>query len=455
MDAHELRDYLVVHSDETDPLYVLHRLQQLDEAGAAGWAVDSPHSWKGVNALVFAASKEESRETKLVLELLLLKTAMPVLTIAYMEIKRGGKEWAAELMEHWVTGRWNAASDARWLLEIGLQEAADWLDLALPPHPRANSLTGLKPLPPRPPCPDTKPQLGLTTALPTGAVQKFVEERDSQEGGLKGTREENSGKAGLTFAKAVEGARVQRRKELHFGPTQAVAPSSLSSPSKRSHASAFAIDTFPSLICSPIPVHVGHLPACTSRPDLQAVLAKLALTPSSGIRTKQHGPCRSFHFSVRSKADYLTLRSSLHGQDAEGRSVVVEREAPSFDPSHPVVHVKGLGDEYPLDELEQLARKTGSGAYDCEVVSREEGKGRFRCASPAAAEEALAFFNSLRRDEGSKLEAALSSESIVDRRPSPPSPRPAPLRVHKGRYFSLPSPPPQERGRKRRRVEEG
>ncbi|GAA5988495.1 hypothetical protein JCM5350_005213 [Sporobolomyces pararoseus] len=152
-DIQHLVDRLVVATEEQDVLWVLVTIGEMKELNCLEMAIDATHSWKGYSPLESIARLSSlSVLHKHIAQLLLLSGA-------HQTLEEGEEIDNAEAQAMILT--WESiAQNAHKLLSIDISEAADWIDLNLPPPPNPENLTGEGPLPAPP------------TALLTSAAEK-------------------------------------------------------------------------------------------------------------------------------------------------------------------------------------------------------------------------------------------------------------------------------------------
>ncbi|BGP49192.1 hypothetical protein JCM10450v2_005075 [Rhodotorula kratochvilovae] len=127
------------------------RAAGLLDADKGSKGVLSPHSWKGVSALIAAASQPWTRLREFALYLVLLQLNDPKMRQLVAEATQDAQVWAKAIIWMWDAEQENTTKrDAKMLLDLDLAEAATWIDEHLPPHPSPDSLTGEGPLPPAP-----------------------------------------------------------------------------------------------------------------------------------------------------------------------------------------------------------------------------------------------------------------------------------------------------------------
>ncbi|GAA5825611.1 hypothetical protein JCM5353_007504 [Sporobolomyces roseus] len=134
-----LTDHLVVAAEEQDVLYVLHWLEEMREENCLEQAIDSKHSWKGYSAVESIIKSPFTQLRQSILEILLLQGADSQTTSFDRQSESGE---ALQVLMDWESSGKQAAQDARHLLSISLEEAAEWIDQNVPPPPNASSLTG-------------------------------------------------------------------------------------------------------------------------------------------------------------------------------------------------------------------------------------------------------------------------------------------------------------------------
>ncbi|GAA5823956.1 hypothetical protein JCM5353_007349 [Sporobolomyces roseus] len=181
----ELIDRLVIAVEQQDVLYCLVWLSEMKEKKPLN-LVDSKHSWKTCSALASIVQNEFNESGKIIMELLLLSGAdsrsEEVMDLA---VKARSLE-AMVMLLNWERVGEGEANDARRLLEMPLEEAADWIDSHLPQPPNPDLLTGDGPLPSRPstvtipvPHPIT-PTTDAPPSPPAAPVVKLVETVESK-----------------------------------------------------------------------------------------------------------------------------------------------------------------------------------------------------------------------------------------------------------------------------------
>ncbi|GAA5825606.1 hypothetical protein JCM5353_007503 [Sporobolomyces roseus] len=148
--AEDLATRLVVAIEEQDVLYVLYWLEKMKESNCLEPAINGKHSWKGYSALESIVQSPFTQLRRVILEVLLLHGAdgesKEILDLA-ME-KRNTE--VLQVLLNWKSRGREEAVDARRLIEMSLEEAANWIDLNLAPPPNAESLTGTDDPPLRP-----------------------------------------------------------------------------------------------------------------------------------------------------------------------------------------------------------------------------------------------------------------------------------------------------------------
>ncbi|GAA5960175.1 hypothetical protein JCM3765_002496 [Sporobolomyces pararoseus] len=141
----ELTDRLVVSTEEQDVLYLIVWIQEIKQLGRLE-ALNGTHSWKGCSALVSLVRSEWSTLRQLSLEILLAAGAEITNQVRSAAMEHGRIE-AIETLSNWKTGGETKVNDARMLLSISIEDAADWIDQNLPLPPDVENLTGYGPLP--------------------------------------------------------------------------------------------------------------------------------------------------------------------------------------------------------------------------------------------------------------------------------------------------------------------
>ncbi|GAA6005726.1 hypothetical protein JCM11491_003986 [Sporobolomyces phaffii] len=154
----DLVDHLCVAVEERDVQFVVLWSRMMNKRNLAGGAL-AKHSWKAVSALELASSREWAVNREIILQVLLHGCDDYFGTQAFSDETKHAKGWAKECIEHWTTTRKAQASDARDLLEMRSDKAAQWIKANLPPHPRPESLTGFSSLPSRPSTPSPPPSI--------------------------------------------------------------------------------------------------------------------------------------------------------------------------------------------------------------------------------------------------------------------------------------------------------
>ncbi|BGP49195.1 hypothetical protein JCM10450v2_005078 [Rhodotorula kratochvilovae] len=162
MDRQELVDRLVTAVEEQDVLFCVYWLQEMGRRGMldverSAEGVNAPHSWKHHSALVTAVLEPHTLLRHFILVLLLLHVRHPPGHPAVEVARERHSVWAYELMRKWDVRRQHQEAPARHLLSLSPTEAAEWIDVNLPPHPNPDSLTGYGPLPPAPTRPSRSP----------------------------------------------------------------------------------------------------------------------------------------------------------------------------------------------------------------------------------------------------------------------------------------------------------
>ncbi|GAA5890725.1 hypothetical protein JCM6882_000636 [Rhodosporidiobolus microsporus] len=392
----ELVDRLVVHTGETDVLYVLVVLREVDKKEGMNLsdAVLADHSWKKHSALVAAVLEDHTPVRRLILELLLLHVEHPTETLAYEVAKLKRYDWATELMETWATTGRKSATDAIYLSSCSLQDAGDWIDSYLPANPALSTLTGNDPIIVQSEA-DYK-QLARQSAVPAAVA--------------------SSSTSPSAFPQPPTTSPLDRPKS-----------------------------TYPSLV-KPIRVHIGHLPLTATVPNLVSLLRQASIPTSTAHESKRHGSSRSFYATLPSREDYGRLSAALHGKPWPGALpggkktpplIIVERNPPPASSSHPTVYVHGLplagsgAAADPLSALKKLARSTRTGAYGEVLEAVDESGacaiGAFRCPSPASAQDAV------RELEGKVLEGGRSAGLRAEWRMGEVAPPPWERRAEKRR----------------------
>ncbi|GAA5988489.1 hypothetical protein JCM5350_005211 [Sporobolomyces pararoseus] len=147
-------------STENHVLYLIIWIQEIKQLGRSE-ALNRTHSWKGYSALTTLVRSECNILRQLMLEILLVAGTEITKEVKNVAMEHGRIE-AIETMLNWEKGREDKANDARLLLTVSNEEAADWIDQNLPFPPDVENLTGCKPLPPRP----------TTLPVPSDGIEK-------------------------------------------------------------------------------------------------------------------------------------------------------------------------------------------------------------------------------------------------------------------------------------------
>ncbi|GAA5890766.1 hypothetical protein JCM6882_000650 [Rhodosporidiobolus microsporus] len=212
-----------------------------------------------------------------------------------------------------------------------------------------------------------------------------------------------------------------------FAPIQASAPRPASPPSSRS---------------PPIRCHLGNLPPDVTKDEVLNLLDSVG-SPHDALSLLPRAHCKSAYFSVTGREEFLRFSHVFHNALLRGYQLHLERNIPEPAPHHPLVIVCGLPAAGGVRLVEDLSRKTRSGAYKREMVltptAEDEGlaMGIFRVPSPAAADDAVRFLDDEEvqgrrltarwfypewRDDGSGFEGYVStfsrerSSSVLDAR---------------------------------------
>ncbi|GAA5825599.1 hypothetical protein JCM5353_007500 [Sporobolomyces roseus] len=163
MHAQDLTDRLVIATQEQDVLYVLHWLEEMREENCLEEAINNKHSWKGCSALGSIIKTPFTQLRRLILEILLLGGAdvrsRDVIELAMQERNLD----VLKILLTWEKSEKDEANDAKYLLSLIPEEAADWIDKNLPPPPNPDFLTG---------CNDPSPN---PSSLSTSAIEQVGE----------------------------------------------------------------------------------------------------------------------------------------------------------------------------------------------------------------------------------------------------------------------------------------
>ncbi|GAA6024109.1 hypothetical protein JCM10207_003168 [Rhodosporidiobolus poonsookiae] len=154
----ELVDRLVTAVLEQDVLYVRVWRDEMQQEGMLKLGVGkelpewlgNKHSRLSMSALEAAITRPYTDLSLFILQLLL--QGMPFWQLMPLVPVAGAAQqlWSSRLLSHWERGEGDRAVQARLFLGLSIDEAADWIDANLPPHPDPANCTGYVPFPPRP-----------------------------------------------------------------------------------------------------------------------------------------------------------------------------------------------------------------------------------------------------------------------------------------------------------------
>ncbi|GAA5859812.1 hypothetical protein JCM8547_007039 [Rhodosporidiobolus lusitaniae] len=346
----DLVDYLVVHSEWQDAVFVLLRLAEMRERGmltmkgdeSASGVVRS-HSWKRCSALVAAVREEETPLRRFVLQLLLHHVARQghgqALTMATL-LKR---TWAVEMLTTWHTSGTEEASLSAHVLTLNPNVAAPLLDERFPNRPDPSLLTGTAPLPPPPPGGWFPPDLDLfdvpldhqfrLVGVPA-AVRWLRTMKAISQSPFILAELEPSWLASLKSSAVAASVTGKILGTSDIPVSQKLATPRLPPPQTSTAASTTRFDVRPAppaqpasippppsdpafFTSSPIRIHLGHLPVDTTHDEVFRLLQYTKVLFIYLSFSFSYGRQRSAYFSVASRADMLAISSALHSAKLE------------------------------------------------------------------------------------------------------------------------------------------
>lgn len=142
-------------------------------------------------------------------------------------------------------------------------------------------------------------------------------------------------------------------------------------------------------------VHIGYLPVDVTREEVESLLAFAGVAYWALSFKKRHNRT-SAYFTVSRREEYSHVSSILHNSHFRGFRLHVERQASEhISAEHPLVVICNLPYHWGLPAVEYLRRLTRLSAYGEAMQPLEDGLGigRFRCSSPASAQETVDMLN--------------------------------------------------------------
>ncbi|BGP17173.1 hypothetical protein JCM10213v2_005189 [Rhodosporidiobolus nylandii] len=392
----QLGDYLSTSVVEGDAVFVHFWLGEMrtrgmleSSNGRAPEGLRVKHSWRGCFPL--AAAVLEDAETplrRLILQLLLH-------SIEGKDKDKGLEAALSELTDQeasrMISWRANGAEQARHLLALSSDDAAQWLDdnvgdsLPDPTHCtgagplRLPSITlsdsdGEKntplytPPPARSPSPPPQPSFQPLPSSPEAPSSS------------------NLTHSHISYSSSSDRSASAPSRDFFLPgpPFRAADPAALCSPAHSSHP----VPPSPSLPR----LHIYGLPLDTEANEVSYLLRLGGVTGRS-FSFVERRICMSVYATVASRADYKRVLETLHNSTVRGHLVTVER-AVDPEPQHPFVVIGGLSPYTSAASMSSSGREARCGLYDFRL--HEGGIATCRAPSPASAEDAVRFFSGRR-----------------------------------------------------------